>query len=732
MKSDKKVAIMVLVTAIMVVSVFTAVIIGIAAEPSNTQVSAEPPEKIEALQQWIYEQGYNFTVAENWITALSPEEREQLCGYKSPKPPIEPPPENVNFKSSVGVEVGVGQLPVGQPPTAYDAMALGYVTPVKDQGLCGACWIFGATADFESDVLINENMEFNFSEQETGDCNIYYWKGGYSLCSGGNALMTTNYFTKNGSADEACHPYKAINDTCYGCPILKNVDNWRQITGDEGSETGSIPIIKNAILNYGPVYSTINASDPAFGAYSGGVYHGTLPQPTNHAIQIIGWNDSLNDGAWLIKNSWGTGWGAGGPYPGCAWVAYGASNIGDWTSAISGYNNGSVIFYHDECGWMNWCLGYGIPTAYGAVRFTPSQDSTLTAVDFWAVDPGMTYEIKIFDTINDLGGGNYNFSTQLGTTQTGFTHPNEPGYYSIPLSTPVSLVSGDDFIVQVNFTTTGYQHPLPIDYYTAGTHPWLPPWAGIATFSGESYCSPDGTQFVKPPNIDIGIRARVDALEYGDAPDPTYPSRLASDGARHTPTNTECLGLFNTSSDWKDFEPNANVPDLDLLDEGLITNTITAGNPAQTVTFEVSDLIPPSTDLRINILIDLNRDGDWADAGEHVVVNQQITTTPATAEQVVVSNPFSTVGAIPGPTWLRITLTRHDILNPPWNGTMADAGLGWDVFEYGETEDWNITIEEGLLPARVPALTPFGLIALVGLLTIVATSTILRSKRKKR
>ena len=438
-KGSKKVGLIVL-TAIIVVSLFTAVIPGIAAEPSKS-VIVEPPEQIEELQQWVYAQGYNYTVAENWITALPPEERQRLCGYKPLTPPTEPPPENVGFRTMDEIPKSgmVGQPPVGQPPS-YDAMALGYVTPIKSQGSCGSCWIFGATTDFESDVLLNEsvsNLTLNFAEQEVGDCNIWYSAGGYSLCSGGNAHMTTNYFTKHGSANETCHPYAATNQTCQNCPILKNVNNWRIITGSGGES--QINTIKNAILNYGPVYSTIYASDPGFGNYKSGVYEYWGPEGVNHAIQIIGWDNSLlhshGNGAWLIKNSWGTVWGAGHKYPGCAWVAYGAANLGDWTSAIAGYKNPTdVIFYHDECGWMNWCLGYNNPTAYGAVRFTPSQNSTLTAVDFWAVDASMTYEIKIFDTLN-LGGGNYSFSNQLGTTQTGTT--TESGYYSIPLNTPV-------------------------------------------------------------------------------------------------------------------------------------------------------------------------------------------------------------------------------------------------------------------------------------------------------
>ena len=54
----------------------------------------------------------------------------------------------------------------------------------------------------------------------------------------------------------------------------------------------------------------------------------------NHGVTLIGWDDSKvagdRKGAWLIKNSWGTGWGtaAGGPERGYMWIAYGSNNIG--------------------------------------------------------------------------------------------------------------------------------------------------------------------------------------------------------------------------------------------------------------------------------------------------------------------------------------------------------------------------------------------------------------------
>ena len=72
-----------------------------------------------------------------------------------------------------------------------------------------------------------------------------------------------------------------------------------------------------------------------------------------------------------------------------------------------------------------------------------------------------------------------------------------------------SLVTRIIVIIQVKLTTSGMGWPLPIDFYTAWTHPWLPPWSTIATFSGESYCSNGGLQFIKPSPYDIGIRARA-------------------------------------------------------------------------------------------------------------------------------------------------------------------------------------------------------------------------------
>ncbi|MBN1455934.1 MAG: hypothetical protein JW945_06770 [Methanomicrobia archaeon] len=491
------------------------VVPGIAAEIEYASPDSDPGRELVALQHWIYEQGYNYSVAENAITRLTPEERATLSGYRQLEPPTKPLPEHIRFRPAEerGRTELLADSPLEQLPVSYDAMALGHVTPVRNQGGCGSCWIFAATADLESDILRNEGLTLDFSEQEVGDCNIWSSVGGYDFCKGGIGLMTANYFTRQGGAAETCHPYVAATRTCRDCTILRTVDNWRTITDSYG-ET-QIYQIKNAILQYGPVFATMYSGGTGFGWYNSGVYEYWGPGQPNHAVLIFGWNDALphthGTGAWLIKNSWGTSWGAHGPYPGCAWVAFGSANLGDDTSAFVSYGNAAdELFYHDECGWMGYVKGYGEPTAYGAVRFIPQQALTITAVDFWAIDTNMDYEITIYGTLTAYPKY-YTFSDQLGTTQTGTTA--EWGYYSIPLETPVPLDAGDDFIIKIKFTTGRYGYPIPIDYYTGS---WPARWSEVATFSGESYMSCDGTNFTKPYNsysgeyFDVGIRARAE------------------------------------------------------------------------------------------------------------------------------------------------------------------------------------------------------------------------------
>jgi C1A family cysteine protease len=64
----------------------------------------------------------------------------------------------------------------------------------------------------------------------------------------------------------------------------------------------------------------------SFEHYQSGVYHNLGDQDSilgGHGIGIVDYDDTL--GAWLLRNSWGTGWGE----QGYCWIAYGDSNVDD-------------------------------------------------------------------------------------------------------------------------------------------------------------------------------------------------------------------------------------------------------------------------------------------------------------------------------------------------------------------------------------------------------------------
>jgi C1A family cysteine protease len=71
----------------------------------------------------------------------------------------------------------------------------GKVTPVKDQGQCGSCWAFSATAAIESAVLIAGKSQVLLSEQQLVDCSQAYGNAG---CNGGWMDSAFQYIIASG------------------------------------------------------------------------------------------------------------------------------------------------------------------------------------------------------------------------------------------------------------------------------------------------------------------------------------------------------------------------------------------------------------------------------------------------------------------------------------------------------------------------------------------------------
>jgi hypothetical protein len=212
-----------------------------------------------------------------------------------------------------------------QPPPAllntedyFDWRLFDGVTPVKDQANCGSCWDFAATGAFESAYLIAEDIVPDFSEQQVLSCNA-----GGSSCAGGWMYDAYNLFMTYGAVNESCMPYEAsdlVPCTQDECIPVAQLDSYEDIPNN-------VNAIKNALL-LGPLSTTFTVYDDFFG-YTGGCYEHAYNDPINHAVVIIGWDDDMcaGQGAWIVKNSWGEGWGLDGFF----FIKYNSSGIGNYT-----------------------------------------------------------------------------------------------------------------------------------------------------------------------------------------------------------------------------------------------------------------------------------------------------------------------------------------------------------------------------------------------------------------
>ena len=202
----------------------------------------------------------------------------------------------------------------------FDWRPLGAVAPVKDQGQCGSCWDFATIGAFEGSWRIINNEAIIASEQDVLDCS------GMGDCAyGGWAAF--QYLRNIGVATEASYPYHQTDGTCNKYVTRPyRAFTWGYVGND--NYIPSVAALKWALCTYGPLWVSVRAT-PAFQAYVSGVFDEHASGDSNHAVTLIGWDDSKK--AWLIKNSWGTGWGdvcGYGAERGYMWISYTSNSIG--------------------------------------------------------------------------------------------------------------------------------------------------------------------------------------------------------------------------------------------------------------------------------------------------------------------------------------------------------------------------------------------------------------------
>jgi len=200
---------------------------------------------------------------------------------------------------------------VPRAPINIDWRTKGVITDVKNQGDCGSCWTFGTAETLESYWALAGKGLVVLSEQQILDCTPNPNDcGGTGGCEGGTVeLAYARIQVMGGLSLESSYPYQGVDESCN----MSQFQPVAKISGYVNLPSNKLLPMLNHLVNNGPIAISVDASTWSF--YGGGVYDGCNQQSPDldHAVQLVGaGTDPQYGDFWLVRNSWGSGWGENG------------------------------------------------------------------------------------------------------------------------------------------------------------------------------------------------------------------------------------------------------------------------------------------------------------------------------------------------------------------------------------------------------------------------------------
>lgn len=371
-------------------------------------------------------------------------------------------------------------------PAAYDSRSKGVISTVKDQGTTGTCWAHGILESAQAKyIATHSSNELDLSEWQLSyfmyqqPCDLlslvnqdtvtaYYedWGESYEpekgsseyYETGGNAWLSIFGLSRGiGTCYESDAEFtKLINTLNKGNnATLKDSEcylgNDFYLKGANIVSTSQTSVLKQTIIENGAgaISYESNASCYDFETYA---YYNPDGYASNHIVAVVGWDDNYpkenfvcepeHNGAWLIKNSWGTEWGNNGYF----WMSYDEPSI----------KNSDVVFYEIEKNTYDNTYQYDgtlstltTDNSYSKMAniFEAKKNETLKAVSFHTVENDTDYKVSIYKNLTNNNNPESGTLVASGISGTAVM----PGYYTVELEEEkyISLDKGDTFSIVV-------------------------------------------------------------------------------------------------------------------------------------------------------------------------------------------------------------------------------------------------------------------------------------------
>ncbi len=402
---------------------------------------------------------------------------EQLLGARSvevPDPETLPPEMVVGTaerEALFGRGVARGGLSASVSlPAKFDLRDEGAVTATRNQNPWGTCWMFASMSSFESCLLKMYGEKADFSEW---NCLMRGRSDDWDILqSGGSANDAERLMNQLfGPPLEVQDKYQTTRPspmTHKPLPAARQLERVVYLYPPYDSVTKQydtfdadyVRQIKEHLYTYGAVTTAYYHDKAYFNATYTAYYKASGNDGTNHVVTIIGWDDTYakenfattpsRNGAWLVKNSWGT-------WCDYFYISYDDVSVNRYGSVAQFWpmdpacaKDVNRIYQHDEGVWKCWFSFTRQSQCSMASLFTAQSTETLYYI---ICVSQQTDGVPIDYTLSIYGNpeaGKPSTGTCLATQSGTLT---KKGTQRLALETPVRLTKGMRFSIVLSLSS---------------------------------------------------------------------------------------------------------------------------------------------------------------------------------------------------------------------------------------------------------------------------------------